>query len=66
MLKERHPALPDATDAVGGGIGIVVRVAIVEVRVPRIRATVLSSGPEVVGRGKLPAADLDYTTFHPR
>lgn len=55
--------IPDTADGVEGGKGVVVRVAIVQVHVPRVRATVLSSGPKVVGGGLLPAADFRLHRF---
>lgn len=67
MVKERHPTIPNATNRVGIGHRIVVRVAVVQVHVPGVRAIVLGRTPEVAGRiSKLSAADLSYTTFHPR
>jgi hypothetical protein len=61
VLVKKGAPLPDAADGVEGREGVVVRVAIVQVHVPRVRATVLSSGPEVVGGGLLPAADFKMT-----
>ena len=42
--------LPDATHIVAIRLGVVVRVAIIEVRVVGICGTVLRPRPEVVGR----------------
>ncbi|MEI6054300.1 MAG: hypothetical protein WCQ49_02955 [Candidatus Saccharibacteria bacterium] len=50
MSRKRQASLPDTAHLVSSNLGIVVRVAIAEVHVPRIRATVLRRRPKVVGR----------------
>jgi hypothetical protein len=50
MVKERHPTIPNATNRVGIGHRIVVRVAVVQVHVPGVRAIVLGRTPEAAGR----------------
>lgn len=64
-LSNGASPLTDATKLVGIRLIVVVRVAIIQVHVPCIRAIVLRRRPEIVGR-RLPVVDLFCTIFYLR
>lgn len=51
LIKKKGAPVPDATDIVGIRLIVVIRVAITEVHVPRIRTRVLGQTPVVRSGG---------------